>query len=360
MESYVQGAQTDPVTYSSTEPISVNSPDGQFYAWSYAITNGTAASCTMEQASDGGDWYPAPGYSTDPLGHTQTWNETPLADHTNRGSYSYLSAEDKTLFANGFTQNHFWRLTCFDNQNRSASLTWEMKKINTLPAVTSANLNVTCTPLPMTASIDVQCTNSDYFEVNDVSVTPSNKIGSGAGNVGNIPLPGPGTYNTICKQGGAGGIASTERYLRTFDSSLCNTTINSFSISPRTLKSGSNAVIQWTIGRPNDSCIISAEAVCGEGSGVACDNTRQVDATALSTSFLNGETDANDANNSGSSRRITDALQKPARDDGSTNIKAVGKATIKVKYTTDITLKCTTAPSVEKKIRVQVSNDREG
>lgn len=360
LQAYVRGVPSDPATYSSTEPITVNSPDGQFDSWSYEVTNGTAAACSMEQASDGGEWYPVPGYATDPVGHTQSWNETPIAQQTNNGSYSYLTPEDKTLFANGFVQNHFWRLTCLDSQNRSASLTWEMKKLNTLPTVTSANLNLTCTPLPATASIDVQCTNSDYFEVNDTSVVPAVRVGFGVGNSGSVPLPGPGTYNTVCKQGGVGGIASTERYLRTFDSALCNTTINSFTISPRTVKSGSNAVVQWAIGRPNDSCVLQAEAVCAEGSGAACDATRQADAAALNTTFQNGQTDINDPNNLSGRRTIPDALQKSARDDGTTNTKAAGKATIKVKYTTDIILKCTTLPAVEKRLRVQVSNDQEG
>jgi hypothetical protein len=359
LSAYMQGQPSDPAVYSSTEPITANSPDGQFHAWSYKITNGTAASCSMDQASDGGEWYPAPGYATDPVGHTQTWSATDPADQVNPGTYSTLTTGDKTLFANGFAQTHYWRLTCIDNQNRSTSLTWEVKKIETLPSVLGANLNVSCTPLPATASIEVECNNSDYYEVNDTSVSPAVRVGFGSGNGGTVALPGPGTYNTVCKQGGVSGITSSEKYQRIFDTAMCNTTIDSLSATPRTVRAGSQVAIQWVVNKPDNSCSLEAEAVCSQGSGSACDLTRQTDAAAMTSFFHTGYTDQNDPNNSGPRRLITDALQKPVRDDGSTN-KSSGKTSVKVKYSTDIILRCTTAPTVEKRVRVQVSNDQEG
>jgi hypothetical protein len=344
ISAYIQRVASDPTTYASTQPITMATPDGQFYAWSYRITGGAASSCTMDQRNDNSGWYPNGGYAS--------------ATSTYTFLFSSLSSSDRSGFASGFTNAHYWRLTCSDSLGRSKSLTWSLDKAGSFPTVVDATLNLNCTPAPPQPSITIQCANADYYEVRNNATNAL--VGSGAGTVGTIPLGNVnGTYKVTCKQGGSSGTANAGQYLRTYNSSMCGTTITNFTATPKTIKAGSVSTLQWTISQPTSSCTLTAAPVCATN---VCDPlrdaTRIANASSLNTQLQNENTDANDPDNiNGDLRRIVDAVQKEAFNNGVPGY-AKGKKSIRIKNTTDFILNCGVGSL--QKVRIQVSDDREG
>jgi hypothetical protein len=331
--AYIQSQPTDPANYATVPPIMAVSPDGGFYQWSYIVTGATSTSCTMQTRSDTGGWS-AP-YASDPSTYTLSWTD--------------LTEQDKLDFIASFSQYRYWKLTCFDEQSRSSTLSWGIQKTNNYPTVLGAVLNTSCTP-PITTSLDVSCTNSDGYEVRDVNT--NTLIASGTTANATVPLPGPGTYSTICK---LGSLTSYGRYHRTVGTSLCTTVINSFTATPRTIRSGGIITLQWNISSPTSTCSITSSPVCAG----TCSQERIDESNEINNRLFSESTDANDRNNlNGEPRTILDALRSEAFNNAVTG-KALGKKSFHIKYTTDFLLQCPGTPAA-KKIQVQVSNDREG
>jgi hypothetical protein len=340
ISAYIQRVVSDPSTYSSTQPITTSTPDGQFYAWSYQITGGNAQSCTMDQRNDNSGWYPSGSYAS--------------ATSTYTLLFSSLSPSDRAGFASSFTNAHYWRLTCSDSLGRSKSLTWSLDKTGAFPTVVDATLNLNCNPAPPAPTISVQCANADYYEVRNN--TTNALVGSGAGTIGTVSIGNANaTYRVTCKQGGSGGTANAGQYLRTYNSSMCGTTITNFTATPRTIKAGSVTTLQWTISQPTASCTLTAQPVCTG----PCSPAKTADAATLNTKISTENTDANDPNNINDTlRSITNAIQSEAFNNGVSG-KAIGKKSLKVNYTTDFILNCSTSTPGQK-VRIQVSNDTQG
>ena len=334
LSAYIRNTSADSTSYSSAQPITALTPDGQFYDWSYRITGGTAQSCVMDQRNDGDVWYPSPAYASDPSSYTFNW--------------SSLSSSEKSSFANSFGAQHDWRLTCTDSQGRTGSLIWSLVKSDNFPTVIDASLNPHCSGGSPT--ITVGCANSDYFDVKNSS---NSIIGSG-GTSGVITLPGEGTYKVVCKQGGASGTASRE-VLRTYSSSMCTASGSSFTASPVSLQSGGLSTVKWTIANPTTSCVMSAAPVCAG----TCSAARTAEASAITSGIADGSilTDANDINNiNGIIRTVKDAVQTEAFNNGVAG-QAIGKKTFRLNYTTDFQIQC--GANVQK-LRVLITNDNEG
>jgi hypothetical protein len=247
-----------------------------------------------------------------------------------------------------YNTTHEWKLTCTDSLNRTGSIIWKLNKITNPPTVLSATVDNSCKNTPPTPSISVSCKDADYIELKDT--TTGNIAGSLNASQGTIPLIQAGSYRVICKQGGVNGFESTDKITRTYTPDTCLTTISSFQANPRTLKSGGNTSLQWTISRPSDSCTITAQAVCTQ----TCSALQLSRVDTINNELQNGVTDSNDPNGAG--RSVTSALQTNVVTDGST-AKAIGKKKIQVFGTTDFNLDCV---SDTRKVRVQVSNDSEG
>ena len=338
MSAYVRGTSSDPNTYSSTQPISALTPDGQFYDWSYRITGGVAQSCTMDQRNDGGAWYPNPAYASSPSSYTLLW--------------SSLTASEKTGFAASFAMQHDWRLTCTDSEGKSGVLIWSLVKSDTFPTVIDASLNPACSGGSPT--ITVGCVNSDYYEVRN---SANAIIASANATNGVVNLTGEDTYKVICKQGGSTGTASRE-VLRTYSASMCLTQANGFTATPVSLQSGGLSTLRWTITNPSASCTMTASPVCA-GSG-ACSQARVAETDAINAGIANETilTDANDPNNiNGIIRSVKDSVQTEAYNNGVAGL-GLGKKTFRLNYTTDFTVDC--GGGALQKLRVLITNDNEG
>jgi hypothetical protein len=86
---------------------------------------------------------------------------------------------------------------------------------------------------------------------------------------------------------------------------------------------------------------------------------KTADANTLNTKITTENTDINDPNNINNTlRTITEAIQNEAFNNGVSG-KAIGKKSLKINYTTDFILNCSTS-TPGKKVRVQVSNDNQG
>lgn len=334
LSAYIQGKPSDPNTPITSGAIEANTNDGSYHEWRYIISGTPPASCSMQRRSDGGVWSPAVGYATDINGYTAVWANLP--------SYT------RTLFMLSFNNTHEWKLTCTDSLNRTGSLIWKLNKVSNPPTVLSATVDNSCANTPATPSITVSCKDADYIELKDN--TTGAVAGSVNGSQGTIPLTQAGTYLVICKQGGVNGTASTDNITRSYSPSTCLTSIQSFQANPRTLKSGGNTSLQWVIAQPNDTCAITAQAVCTQ----TCSALQLSRVDTINNELQNGVTDPNDPNGAG--RSMTSALQTNVITDGST-AKAIGKKKIQVFGTTDFIVNCT---SDTRKVRVQVSNDSEG
>jgi hypothetical protein len=94
------------------------------------------------------------------------------------------------------------------------------------------------------------------------------------------------------------------------------------------------------------------------GCSPVTDATRIANANTLTAELQTGSTDANDPDNiNGDLRTVLDAIQKDAFNNGVPGY-AKGKKSLRVRNTTDFTLNC--GIGAQQKIRVQVSDDREG
>lgn len=334
LSAYIQGKPSDPNTPQSSGVIESSTNDGSYHEWRYIIGGTTPANCNIKRRSDGGAWTPVNGYATDVNGYTSPW--------------ANLTVGVRQAFMVSYNTSHEWQLTCTDSLNRTGSLIWKLNKVANPPTVLSANVNNNCQGLPPTPTLTVSCADADYFEA--VDTTSGSVMGSLASANGSIPIPGPGTWDIICRNGGPSGSASTDNIQRTYDVTACDVNIQSFVGTPKTIKSGGTVALSWVIEKPVNTCTISASPVC---SGT-CSPLRVTEASTLSNRFITENTDRNDAN--GAERSIAAALSTNVITDGSTP-KAIGKKTVSVLYTTDFTLSCGT---VDKKIRVKVSTDSEG
>lgn len=339
LSAYVQITPTDPTVYSSLQPLTRATPDGSFHSWSYQVTGATPTSCVMDQRNDNGAWYPNPAYATNISGYTFLFNS--------------LNASERAAFMGGFAFQHDWRLTCTDQSGRVGRLVWSLQKASVFPTVLEAALNLNCTPAPAQPTINVQCSNSDYYEVtNGLGAV----IASGPSTNATVSLGGvEGLYRVTCKQGGASGTPSRQ-VLRTYSASMCTSQASALNATPRTIRRGSATTLTWTILQPNDTCQFSATPVC---SG-ACSPARTTAAAAVNTKLQTENTDVNDPHSApGIPRTITEAIQEEAYSYAATG-KGMGKKTLQLDYSTDFELSCGTSTPSSQRVRVVVTNDNEG
>jgi hypothetical protein len=335
LSAYVRTSPATDPTYFNTQPISEITGDGSFNDWSYLVSGDPASSCTMQQKNDSGDWS-AP-YDSDPSTYTLSWTD--------------LSPLDKTAFLGSYSNYHYWRLTCSDTQGRHTSLMWSIQKTPFYPALLSATIRTSCTQQPVQSTLTVICTSADSILVTRRS--DGAQIANIQQTMADIVLPsGPDIYSSFCK---LGTLTSPGRYYREVTGNECNTSIDTFSVSPRTVTVGSQISLKWNIGNPTSTCAILASPVCTG----ACSQEKINDAEALTTKLNTELTDANDANNlNGSTRTVLNALRTESFNNGVKGF-AIGKKSLRVKHATSFQISCPNTPAT-KTIQVQVSDDREG
>jgi hypothetical protein len=228
---------------------------------------------------------------------------------------------------------------------------WSIQKTPFYPALLSATIRTSCTQQPVQSTLTVICTSADSILVTRRS--DGAQIANIQQTMADIVLPsGPDIYSSFCK---LGTLTSPGRYYREVTGNECNTSIDTFSVSPRTVTVGSQISLKWNIGNPTSTCAILASPVCTG----ACSQEKINDAEALTTKLNTELTDANDANNlNGSTRTVLNALRTESFNNGVKGF-AIGKKSLRVKHATSFQISCPNTPAT-KTIQVQVSDDREG
>lgn len=335
LSAYVRTSPAADMTYLNTQPINEITGDGSFNDWSYLVSGDPAASCTMQQKNDSGNW--STPYDTDPSTYTLSWTD--------------LSPEEKAAFVSSYSNYHYWRLTCSDSEGKHSSLMWSVQKTPFYPALLSATIRTSCEQQPAQSTLTVICYNSDSIVVTRRS--DGAQIANVPQTTADIVLPsGPDIYSSVCK---LGSLTSSGKYYREVTGTECDTTIDSFTVTPRTITSGSQVSLRWSISNPTTTCAIAASPVCTG----ACSQERIDEAAAITTKLNTEYTDTNDPNNlNHTARTILDSLHIESFNNGVKGF-AIGKKSLRVKHSTNFQLSCPNTPAI-KNIQIQVSNDREG
>ena len=208
-------------------------------------------------------------------------------------------------------------------------------------------------------TINVSCTNAKSWSVvrTEGGFSQSGNTTSYASFSTSITVTQSGNYTATCT-GHDTSDSATVLYLN-YPPLPANMTINAM---PKTTDAGSVSAITWSVTNPAAICNLIASPVCTSGT---CSADRNTDASTINTKLQTGHTDSDDKNNSpGTTRTIMDALRKLAPYGEPTGTKAVGKATIPLKYTTDFMIDCGSGtqwePLKPSKVRVNIGNDTQG
>ncbi|MFA6608568.1 MAG: hypothetical protein WCT07_01510 [Candidatus Paceibacterota bacterium] len=223
-------------------------------------------------------------------------------------------------------------------------------KCKALPPTVNATLSGQNTPL---GTISLTCTNSNSWSV---VRTEGGFTKTGTGSTALVSITDSGNYTVNC----IGWDATATAALFYASYALLPADMSIIAM-PVTIQAGSASSISWSVTNATTSCMITAAPVC---SGT-CSQSR-LDAVAVINSTLQtGKTDANDIYNlTGSLRTIKNAIQTVAPANNPTGLKALGKKTMPINFTTDFTLDCGPGNAYQtltpKKVRVQVTNETQG
>jgi hypothetical protein len=133
-------------------------------------------------------------------------------------------------------------------------------------------------------------------------------------------------------------------------------------IRPVTIRKDENVTVSWDTTFPTNACTLTAKVVCANNSCTAAQTAAE---TELNATLLATTTDFNDkANENGIPRSLQTAIKTvaPGRKDNDPVIivadwKALGKKTLRMQYTTDLTYAC--SPTSRETKRIQVTRDAE-
>jgi hypothetical protein len=176
------------------------------------------------------------------------------------------------------------------------------------------------------------------------------------------PAPGPVVINDV--------VTATDNYTMNcihgsvidFDVVLYDATLNPPSVdlgsTVTVVDPPSETTITWNVDNPTNSCTLTAAVVCANN---ACSPAQTAETAALNALLTGSNTDANDPN---TSRPMLTAVRTPAPGHKDSDVpvivadyKALGKKTIPIKYTTDITFDCNGTKET-KRIRVTKNEEQ--
>ncbi|MFA5132152.1 MAG: CARDB domain-containing protein [Candidatus Paceibacterota bacterium] len=334
-----------PTTYNTTLPTNAISA-------TYTLTNGSSANTTCTLLD----------YNKQPLGGVSACTGSmSVAAPSVAGSYDYYIRAYKGNVNQTATSSVFTVVVnsgvCGNGANNYPTCTictlplqWDTTSSSCVdkPTVGGPTVTIDTTP-PIADTLDFTCSiGSTNYEIIKSENPGAGVVASGSWAGTPIAWPittGYGNYQVKCY---TGTIVSDPGTV-TYSSQAAGAT--TFTANPTTAKSGAVTTLVWSIATPTQTpaCRIVATAVCTGGTCTSPrDDTRTANATALTTSLANGNTDNNDPYGAG--RLMSLALSQPTT-------KASGKKTIILQYTTDFSLIC---PNKTQKVRVHVSNDNEG
>jgi hypothetical protein len=201
-------------------------------------------------------------------------------------------------------------------------------------------------------TLNFTCSGSDHYSVdlNGSSYIPVTPY-TGPVTVTNITTAG--NYVIKCSHGSV-----TNQVARAY-ASVPPPAIVSLSVSPSTLSKQDDVTVNWSTVFPTNACTLTAKVVCANNSCTAAQIAEENNLNAILTATT---TDANDPSGSRSVQTAITTVA-PGHLDNSTPIitvdwKALGKKTLRILYTTDLTYWCSPTSKETKRIQVTKSMDQ--
>jgi hypothetical protein len=169
-----------------------------------------------------------------------------------------------------------------------------------------------------------------------------------------ISLTAGGDYSIQCIHGSVVSLPHTVTY-----NSIPPAPTVRLNISPKTITKDQKTVVSWDTKFPTNICTLTAAIVCPNNN---CGPDQLAASTTLNALISTAVTDANDP--AGGNRSVNTAITSPAPGHKSTDspvvtvdYKALGKLTLPIKYTTDLTYQCGTVKETQR-IRVTKSGEQ--
>lgn len=180
-------------------------------------------------------------------------------------------------------------------------------------------------------TISFTCSNSDAYRVTNVDTnTP---ISSGVYDPvtgGSAAVTTNGNYAVVCKKGNYAGPQSVVYY----NAPPPPAPIVSLTTSPSILAKNGRSIIRWNAQYPTNLCTLTAKAVCTND---VCSASQTAFENAVNQILTASSTDSDDPS---TSRLISTAVQTIAPGHTNTDWKALGKKTLTITSTIDLTYNC--------------------
>ena len=213
------------------------------------------------------------------------------------------------------------------------------------PLVTSVTITGQYYSSPGTISFTCSGSNNYTVRNTDTNAIVATGVYSGPRSVSVGPT---GNYGVVCGYG-AYLSNSTVRYYNAPPPPL---PVVSLISSPRTLVRDAQTTLTWDIQWPVNACTFTAESVCTNGN---C-NAAQLSSEAALTSKL--RTESTDASDPSGVRTINSSIKTFAPGHIDTDWKALGRKTITVANTMDITIDCGSSRKATTRVQVTSSNEQ--
>jgi uncharacterized membrane protein len=201
-------------------------------------------------------------------------------------------------------------------------------------------------------TLSFTCSGSDSYSV-DLNGSPFIPVTAYTGPVVRNNITVGGSYVIKCRHG------SVSAQVARAYASVPPAAVVSLSVSPATLSKQDDVTVNWSTVFPTNACTLTAKVVCANNSCTAAQITAQNDLNKILTTT---KTDINDPSGS---RLVTTAITTvaPGHKDNSTPIitvdwKALGKKTLRILYTTDLTYWCSPTSKETKRIQVTKSTEQ--
>ena len=252
------------------------------------------------------------------------------------GTYSVRACADKA--------NRYDVGTIAESDEDHNCSVWKTVTAGAGPTITNQAVNY--------PNITFVCNDATSWSVsrNEGGFIKSGRTTSGA--TVTVPITLEGNYTLSCTEGSL--YASVVVNYK----AVGNTSTSMFiTASPRTVYNNDSVTLFWSIPSPTAACSLRAEVVC-LGGHASCSAAQLAEEAAINTQLTSGTTDASDPY--GASRNIQTAVKTVAPQNNPGNAKALGKKTLVMKKSVDFLLRCGGAASLNKKVRVVVSDENEG
>lgn len=213
------------------------------------------------------------------------------------------------------------------------------------PRVTS--VTVTGQYYSSPGTISFTCSGANNYIVRNTDTNAVVALGAYSGPT-SVSVGPTANYGVIC---GHGDYLSNAT-LRYYNAPPPPLPVVSLVASPRTVVKDAQTTLTWDVQWPVNACTFTAKSVCTNGS---CNAAQLSSEAALTTKLRTESTDATDASGV---RTINNAIRTIAPGHIDTDWKALGKKTVNIANTMDITLDCGTSRSATTRVQVTSSNEQ--